>query len=123
MWLFLPLAQSMRGLWPCWVSIPQFLNVCKVRFLPCSHLGSDCIKLCCKNDGVLVSFYKPHLLNCLTHLIVHTSFFLVVIVVNSNLGFEMVKCWLNSRNICYLHWILVRWLTTYGGFWSILKVE
>jgi hypothetical protein len=38
----------------------------------------------------LVSFYQPHLQNCLAHLIVETLFFLVVTVVSSNLGFEMV---------------------------------
>jgi hypothetical protein len=25
--------------------------VCKVGFLPRGHLGSDCVKLCCKNNG------------------------------------------------------------------------
>ena len=68
------------------------LNVCKVGFLLCSHLESDCVKLCCKNDGVLVSFYKPHLQNCLTHPTVQSPFFLVVTVINSNLVFEMVMC-------------------------------
>jgi hypothetical protein len=25
--------------------------VCKVRFFPCGHLGSDRVKFCCKNNG------------------------------------------------------------------------
>jgi hypothetical protein len=41
---------------------------------------------------VLVSCYKPHLQNCLTHLVVQTPFSLVVTVVDLNLGFEMVMC-------------------------------
>jgi hypothetical protein len=92
MWLFLPPAQSMRGLWPCRVAIPQFLNVCKVGFLPCSHLGSDCVKLCCKNDGGFGFILQTPLAE-LSHPPDHSDpVLLVVIVVNSNLGFEMVMC-------------------------------